>query len=114
MEVLKPVLGRKKTRSDFNEKNLSFENDIENDIDKFSGLKNQNKFFHPVPRLILNNGSRIRDVNFQQFFEILEKFFLNNLEVVVTFAKELSSKNSYEFRRLNIELCTSRMVRTCS
>jgi hypothetical protein len=53
---------------------------------------------------MLQNNFRNRDVNFKQFFCILEKFFLNNLEVVATIAKDLSSKNFYEFRILNIEL----------
>jgi hypothetical protein len=129
-EVLKPVLGEEKTRSDCIEKNLKLENNFENsfsnekiseknlnlknnienciksekDIVKFSELKIQKNIWHPVPKLMLNNGSRVRDVNFERFFEILEKFFINNLEVIVTLAKDLSSKNSYEFRRLNIEL----------
>jgi hypothetical protein len=49
---------------------------------------------------MLLNGFKTRNVSFKQFFYILESFFLKNLEVVATVAKDLSSKNSYEFRRL--------------
>jgi hypothetical protein len=100
MEVLKPVTCGKKTRSDLDEDNLS----SEISFDKFAILKDQNKFWHPVPKLMLLNGFKTRNVSIKQFFCILESFFLNNLEVVATVAKDLNSKNSYEFRIFCIEL----------
>jgi hypothetical protein len=53
---------------------------------------------------MLLNGFKTRNVSIKQFFCVLESFFLNNLEVVATVAKDLTSKNSYEFRRLCIDL----------
>jgi hypothetical protein len=50
------------------------------------------------------NGLNSRNVSLKQFFYILENFFLNYLEVVGTVAKDLTSKNSYEFRILHIDL----------
>jgi hypothetical protein len=90
MELLKPVMGGKKTRYDFVEENLN----LEFNLDRFSSLKDQNKFWLPVPKLMLQNNFRIRDVNFKKFFCLLEKLFLNNLEVIVLFVENLPSKNS--------------------
>jgi hypothetical protein len=100
MEVLKPVLGRKKTRSVFGKENLN----LEINLDNFNSLKDQNEFLHPVSSLMLRNNFRIRDVNFKEIFCLLKNLLLNNLEVVVSFVENLSSKNSSESRRLNFEL----------
>jgi hypothetical protein len=108
-DVAMPVVGvvknryeRKVTEEYDDDSNSEISFDINSD--KFTMLKDQNKFWHPVPKLMLLNGFRTRNVSFRQFFCILESFFLNNLEVVSTVAKDLSSKNSYEFRRLCIDL----------
>jgi hypothetical protein len=104
-EVAIPVVGVVKNRSERKVTEL-YDDDASSEIsfDKFGTLKDQNKFCHPVPKLMLFNDFKTRNVNFRQFFYILKSFFLNNLEVVATVVKDLSSKNSYEFRRLCIEL----------
>jgi hypothetical protein len=70
--------------------------------DEMDAMKNEKKFWHPVPRLAIINRSK--NVHFKQFFFILENFFVSNLESDIIVFKDLSSKNKYEFRRLHIDL----------
>jgi hypothetical protein len=104
-EVAMSVVGVVKNRSERKVTELNDDDSSpEISFDKFDTLKVQNKFWHPVPKLMFLNGFKTRNVSFRQFFCILESFFLNNLEVVATVAKDLSLKNSYEFRKLRIDL----------
>jgi hypothetical protein len=82
-EISMPVVGVEKNRFERNVAELQGD-DLSPEIsyDKFGALKDQNKFWHPVPRLMMLNGLNSRNVSLKQFLCILENFFLNNLQVL--------------------------------
>jgi hypothetical protein len=102
-EVSEPQKGSEKNQSERNVVELRGD-DIRLIIssDEMDEMKNEKKFWHPVPKLMIVNGSK--NVHFKQFFFILENFFVNNLESDMIVLKDLSLKNKYEFRKLHIDL----------
>jgi hypothetical protein len=80
-EVAMPVVGVVKNRSERKVTELC-DKDSSSEIsyDKVGALKDQDKFWHLIPRLMMLNGLNSRNVSLKQFFCILENFLLNNLE----------------------------------
>jgi hypothetical protein len=82
-EIFMPVVGVEKNRSERKVTEIS-DDDSSSKMsskicsNKFAMLKDQNKFWHCVPKLMLLIGIRNRNVSFKQFFCTLESF-LNNL-----------------------------------